>query len=76
MVRGTFSPARAWRPAVVDRLARTLGRLGDTMLSSRGRACHQAREVSCLVRAPACRVPGGDGRLQVFAVLSRAGRER
>ena len=25
MVRGTFSPARAWRPAVVSRLARTLG---------------------------------------------------
>ena len=28
MVRGTFSPARAWRPAVVARLARTLGRTG------------------------------------------------
>ena len=26
MVRGTFSPARAWRPAVVARLAQTLGR--------------------------------------------------
>jgi hypothetical protein len=25
VVRGTFSPARAWRPAVVTRLARTLG---------------------------------------------------
>jgi hypothetical protein len=25
VVRGTFSPARAWRPAVVSRLARTLG---------------------------------------------------
>ena len=25
MIRGTFSPARAWRPAVVARLARTLG---------------------------------------------------
>ena len=25
MVRGTFSPTRAWRPAVVARLARTLG---------------------------------------------------
>ena len=25
MVRGTFSPARAWHPAVVARLARTLG---------------------------------------------------
>ena len=24
-VRGTFSPARAWRPAFVARLARTLG---------------------------------------------------
>jgi len=24
-VRGTFSPARAWRPAAVARLARTLG---------------------------------------------------
>jgi len=26
VVRGTFSPARAWHPAVVARLARTLGR--------------------------------------------------
>ena len=25
VVRGTFSPARAWRPAAVARLARTLG---------------------------------------------------
>ena len=25
MVRGTFSPSRRWRPAVVARLARTLG---------------------------------------------------
>ena len=30
-VRGTFSPARAWRPAVVARLARTLGRIGVTI---------------------------------------------
>jgi hypothetical protein len=29
VVRGTFSPARAWRPAVVARLARTLGRTCD-----------------------------------------------
>ena len=27
MVRGTFSPARAWRPAAGPRLARTLGRM-------------------------------------------------
>ncbi|CAD5374387.1 hypothetical protein RA210_U520003 [Rubrivivax sp. A210] len=26
MVRGTFSPARSWRPTVGARLARTLGR--------------------------------------------------
>ncbi len=32
MVRGTFSPARAWRPAVVARLARTLG-IEDQTLS-------------------------------------------
>ena len=31
MVRCTFSPARAWRPAVVDRLARTLGFTKSTM---------------------------------------------
>ena len=30
-VRGTFSPARAWRPAVVARLARTLGRIANTL---------------------------------------------
>ena len=33
MVRGTFSPARAWRPAVGARLARTLG------IAMRGRWC-------------------------------------
>ena len=30
MVRGTFSPARAWRPAVGARLARTLGSAGHS----------------------------------------------
>ena len=30
VVRGAFSPARAWRPAVVARLARTLGHAGET----------------------------------------------
>ena len=34
MVRGTFSPARAWRPAVVARLARTLGRRFHFLLSA------------------------------------------
>ena len=29
-VRSTFSPARAWRPTVVARLARTLGHAGET----------------------------------------------
>jgi len=29
VVRGTFSPARAWRPAVVARLARTLGLMNE-----------------------------------------------
>jgi hypothetical protein len=32
VVRGTFSPARAWRPAVGYRLARTLGRTIKPML--------------------------------------------
>ena len=32
MVRGTFSPARAWRPAVVARLARTLGVTNNNFL--------------------------------------------
>ena len=31
MVRGTFSPARAWRPAVVYRLAQTLGSAGQAV---------------------------------------------
>ena len=35
MVRGTFSPARAWRPAAGARLARTLGRIGAAFLSRR-----------------------------------------
>ncbi len=34
MVRGTFSPARAWRPAVVARLARTLGSTNEPHLSA------------------------------------------
>jgi hypothetical protein len=33
VVRGTFSPARAWRPAVVSRLPRTLGRAKHTSWS-------------------------------------------
>lgn len=33
MVRGTFSPARAWRPAVVTRLARTLAVIVSLPLS-------------------------------------------
>ena len=37
MVRGTFSPARAWRPAVVVRLARTLGRTSP--IHRRPRCC-------------------------------------
>ena len=32
MVRGTFSPARAWRPAAVARLARTLGAVSRAIL--------------------------------------------
>ena len=31
MVRSTFSPARAWRPAVAARLARTLGIMNPTL---------------------------------------------
>jgi hypothetical protein len=33
VVRGTFSPVRAWRPAVVARLARTLGGIVVTMVT-------------------------------------------
>ena len=43
MVRGTFSPARAWRPAVVARLARTLGiRKSAEQRSRRKCACRRA----------------------------------
>ena len=42
MVRGTFSPTRAWRPAVVARLARTLGSARRAMWhSSRISACRR-----------------------------------
>ena len=42
MVRGTFSPARAWRPAVVARLARTLGiRRTTVWWASRKCACRR-----------------------------------
>jgi hypothetical protein len=34
VVRCTFSPARAWRPAVVARLARTLGSAGEALQCS------------------------------------------
>jgi hypothetical protein len=33
VVRCTFSPARAWRPAVGARLARTLGRINGTVMT-------------------------------------------
>ncbi len=43
-VRGTFSPARAWRPAAVARLARTLGVKSNADESAR---CHiQAQRTS------------------------------
>ena len=45
MVRGTFSPARAWRPAVVARLARTLGSTKTTVNFAR-RACGLRRELN------------------------------
>jgi len=49
-VRGTFSPARAWRPAVVARLARTLGAAGTT--SARPRASMLASHMpSAIIRA-------------------------
>jgi hypothetical protein len=42
-VRGTFSPARAWRPAVVARLARTLGiTLNNVGAIANGRESEQA----------------------------------
>ena len=43
MVRGTFSPARAWRPAVGAPLARTLGFTKSTMRHS-SRKCGSRRE--------------------------------
>ena len=39
MVRGTFSPARAWRPAAGARLARTLGRINATIMLFIKKAC-------------------------------------
>ena len=42
-VRGTFSPARAWRPAVVARLARTLG--VKSSLSAPSQEYHPAMQV-------------------------------
>ena len=47
MVRGTFSPARAWRPAVVARLARTLGSALHAMPhSSKVSACRRELNTS------------------------------
>ena len=45
MVRGTFSPARAWRPAVVARLARTLG-IRNTTVQCSSRKCACRRELN------------------------------
>ena len=44
-VRGTFSPARAWRPAVAARLARTLGIRRTAVCRSR-RKCACRRELN------------------------------
>jgi hypothetical protein len=42
VVRGTFSPARAWRPAVGSRLTQTLGSVGVTVRSaSKVSACRR-----------------------------------
>ncbi len=44
-VRGTFSPARAWRPAVVARLARTLG-IRTEACGGSSRKCACRRELN------------------------------
>ena len=49
MVRGTFSPARAWRPAVAARLARTLGGTGTTFLLP---ACKTAMSTPTALNTP------------------------
>ncbi|CAD5374041.1 hypothetical protein RA210_U480004 [Rubrivivax sp. A210] len=48
MVRGTFSPARAWRPAAGARLARTLG-LATNVLG--GPRAESIRRTKPIVRA-------------------------
>ena len=45
MVRCTFSPARAWRPAVVARLARTLG-IRNAAVCCASRKCACRRELN------------------------------
>ena len=64
MVRCTFSPARAWRPAVVARLARTLGFTQDRpakfAMSSRRLFVVQAfagTAAMCCIRPPALAAP-------------------
>ena len=53
MVRCTFSPARAWRPAVVARLARTLGfRIPRVCCLSRKCACRREMNSHEAVQLP------------------------
>ena len=66
MVRGTFSPARAWRPAVVTRLARTLG------LRTTTHACHRTSGDPALQATPftvqgfLLRLQKSPGEVQLF----------
>jgi len=54
VVRGTFSPARAWRPAVVARLPRTLGAVEMPLssITSCSSNCRNALARSSTVAAP------------------------
>ena len=75
MVRGTFSPARAWRPAVVARLARTLGITRTEMQTQfvpvsrtarlprtarRGRSAPSSRQAPARLQELPCASPRGE----------------
>ena len=77
MVRGTFSPARAWRPAVGARLARTLGLTntphGHTERSVLSKALHcRLRRLLCpCAVASASLAAGNDFRRFRLALKTR-----
>jgi hypothetical protein len=83
VVRCTFSPARAWRPAVVARLARTLGLTNDPRQHSKTRnyslaaPTHRSENLSGFKKTRWMNLAGGAGLTVtgIALLLNKAGNQ-